>query len=139
VTDPWFSSWRDAQQRHIAEVEDGFAPLPVLRADLAPSELVGTDRLLAFANHLYAEADPLAMLHDGAAITIERKGDVSTLSMPLPFCDHDELDVGRRDDELLVRVGPYRRAVHLPDSLKRRDVKSAELRDGRLEVAFLSS
>ena len=50
--------------------------------------------------------------------------------LELPFADHDDLDVGRRGDELLVRVGPYRRALLLPDSLRRREVTAASLRKG---------
>ena len=50
--------------------------------------------------------------------------------------DRDDLEVGRRDGELLVRVGPYRRALVLPDTLKRRSVAGARLTEGELEVRF---
>jgi arsenite-transporting ATPase len=56
--------------------------------------------------------------------------------LQLPFADHDDLDVGRKDDELLVRVGPYRRALLLPDSLRRRAITDATLRQGKLRVVF---
>ena len=58
------------------------------------------------------------------------------LEIDLPFSDRDELELGRTGDELLVRVGPYRRAVVLPDSLRRRQVGAARLRSGRLTVTF---
>ena len=58
------------------------------------------------------------------------------LTLELPFAEHDDLEVGRRDDELLVRVGPYRRALRLPDSLRRRPVTDATLRQGKLTVVF---
>ncbi|HMC37591.1 MAG TPA: TRC40/GET3/ArsA family transport-energizing ATPase, partial [Actinomycetota bacterium] len=41
VTDPWFKAWKETHAEHMATIEDGFAPLPVLRAELAPEELVG--------------------------------------------------------------------------------------------------
>ena len=44
VTDPWFDRWRELHAEHLAAIEEGFAPLPVLRADLAGDELVGLDR-----------------------------------------------------------------------------------------------
>ena len=47
--------------------------------------------------------------------------------------------MGRREDELLVRVGPYRRALLLPDSLRRRPVVAAAMQGGRLEVRFGTS
>jgi arsenite-transporting ATPase len=46
------------------------------------------------------------------------------------------VELSRRADELLLRVGPYRRAVMLPDSLRRRDVSGARLEAGCLTVTF---
>ncbi len=46
------------------------------------------------------------------------------------------MEVGRRDNELLVRVGPHRRAIMLPDSLRRREVAGATMVGSWLEVLF---
>jgi arsenite/tail-anchored protein-transporting ATPase len=136
ISDPWFKSWKEAHAEHLTSIEEGFAPLPILRAELAAEELVGLDRLRAFAEHLYREQDASAVLHDGEALEVDVVGDRHVLRLALPFTDRDDLELGRRDDELLVRVGPYRRAILLPDSLRRRKVASAALRGGGLEVVF---
>jgi arsenite-transporting ATPase len=136
VTDPWFKAWKEAHAEHLSTIEAGFAPLPVLRAELAEHELVGVDRLRAFADALYGDVDPASVLHDGEPVKVERRGTASVLSIQLPFTERDDLELGRHDGELLVRVGPYRRALVLPDSLKRREVAGARMVDGRLEVTF---
>ncbi|MFN8039227.1 MAG: ArsA family ATPase [Acidimicrobiales bacterium] len=137
LTDPWFDRWRELQALHRDEIESGFAPLPVLPARLAGDELVGIDALGGFADRLYDGIDPLAVLHRGTPLRIARAGaDAWVLEIDLPFADRGELDVARHGAELLVRVGPYRRAVALPDSLRRRTITSAALRDGTLRVAF---
>ncbi|HET7652579.1 MAG TPA: TRC40/GET3/ArsA family transport-energizing ATPase [Acidimicrobiales bacterium] len=140
ITDPWFKSWKEAHAEHLSAIEDGFAPLPVLRAELAPEELVGLQRLRQFADALYGDVDPSAILHDGEPMRIERRGhgdgETFVLSLALPFADKDDMEVGRKHDELFVRVGPYRRALLLPDSLKRRVVTGAAFADDRLEITF---
>src|SRR5690606_30732250 len=68
---------------------------------------------------------------------VRRDGDAMALEIDLPFTDRDDLELGRTGDELLVRVGPYRRAVVLPDALRRRTVGAAALVDGRLTVTFV--
>jgi len=137
VTDPWFDRWRAAQAEHLATIAEAFAPLPILRARLADDEVVGVDRLRRFGAEVYRDVDPLAVLHDHEPLRIRKKGDDDyRLSLDLPFAEHDELDVGRRGDELIVSVGPYRRAILLPDSLRRRQVTGATLRKGRLRVTF---
>ncbi len=136
ITDPWFKAWKEAHAEHLAAIEDGFAPLPVLRAELASEELVGVERLRLFADALYDDVDPAALLHQGEPLRVEQRGDVRVLSLELPFADRDDLELGRRHDELLVRVGPHRRAVVLPDSLRRRHVVDASIVGDRLEIRF---
>jgi arsenite-transporting ATPase len=136
VVDPWFKAWKDAHAEHLEAIEVGFAPVPVLRAELAPEELIGVVRLRGFADALYGELDPAARLHEGEPFRVEDDGDDLLLRMPLPGADRDELDLAQHHDELLVRLGPYRRALLLPDSLRRRTVTGATLDDGTLSVRF---
>ena len=136
VTDPWFERWRALHAEHLATIEASFAPLPVLRAQLAADELVGSDRLREFAATVYGELDPTAVLHEGETLKVSRRAGAYHLTLELPFAGHDDLDVGRKDDELLIRVGPYRRALLLPDSLRRRAITDASLRQGKLRVVF---
>lgn len=136
VADPWFEDWKQRDLDHLAAIEEGFAPVPVLRAELAPHELVGVDRLREFGTALYGDDDPSSHRADVAPMRLERTEAGDVLSVDLPFTERDELALGRREDELLVRVGPYRRAILLPDSLKRRQVVDAALRDGVLCVTF---
>jgi arsenite-transporting ATPase len=136
VTDPWFERWRTLQAEHLATIESSFAPLPVLRAQLAADELVGFDRLREFGDALYADRDASTSLHAGEPLRVARRAGAYHLTLELPFAEHDDLEVGRRDDELLIRVGPYRRALLLPDSLRRREVTDATLRQGKLKVVF---
>ncbi|MGH9273953.1 MAG: ArsA family ATPase, partial [Acidimicrobiales bacterium] len=48
VADPWFERWKELHNEHLRTIEDGFAPLPVLKVELAPPELVGLDALRSF-------------------------------------------------------------------------------------------
>jgi arsenite-transporting ATPase len=137
VTDPWFGQWRAIQARHLDTIADAFAPLPLLRAELAEEEVVGVDRLRRFADRLYRGVDPAAILHEGEplAVTADDAGQ-RVLSLQLPFAEPDDLEIGRRDGELLVRVGTWRRALLLPDSLRRRPSAGARLIGDRLEITF---
>jgi len=136
ISDPWFDEWKARHAEHLSSIEEGFSPLPILRAELASDELVGVDALRAFAEGLYGDTDPAAVMHPGEPLRVERKGNGFELTIELPFAEKDELELGRRDDELLIRVGSHRRALLLPDSLRRRPVGAASLRDGKLRVTF---
>jgi arsenite/tail-anchored protein-transporting ATPase len=136
VTDPWFARWKAAHAEHLAAIEEGFAPVPVLRVPLQPTEQVGPEALRRFADALYGDEDPTARYGDRSPLGVRRRGDELVLEVGLPFTERDDLEVGRTGDELLVRVGPYRRSLVLPDALRRRSVAGAQLREGTLAVTF---
>jgi arsenite-transporting ATPase len=139
IADPWFERWKELHVEHLQTIHDSFAPLPVLTVELAPEELVGVEALRHFAARVYGDRDPAAILYEGQPLEITRDEGRTTLSLELPFAAHDELELGRRADELLVKVGPYRRAITLPDSLRTRGVADASLAQGRLTVVFEGS
>ncbi len=136
VSDPWFAGWREAEADHLAAIREGFAPLPILEVPLRPAEPIGLPALREFAEVVYGDEDPTARFGRGDPLRVRRVGAEMVLELDLPFAERDALELGRRDGELLLRVGPYRRAVVLPDSLRRRAVAGARLDGGRLAVTF---
>jgi arsenite-transporting ATPase len=136
VTDPWFKAWKEAHAEHLEAIEAGFAPVPVLKAELASEEPIGLAALRDLAEAVYGTTDPADVLHTGCPLRVETRDGRPILSLELPFADRDDLELGRKDGELLVRVGAHRRAVVLPDSLRRRAVRGATMVGDRLEVTF---
>ncbi len=136
ITDPWFDQWKANHATHLAEIEESFAPLPILTAELASTEPVGLERLRGFGAGLYDGVVATDVLHVGEALSVTKQEGTFVLRLELPFADRHALDLGRHGDELLIRVGPYRRSLLLPDSLRRRDIVDARLRDGVLRVTF---
>jgi arsenite-transporting ATPase len=67
---------------------------------------------------------------------VEDDGDDVALILTVPFAEKGDVEVLRHEDELFITVGPYRRSLVLPDSLKRRRVRRAKLEEGELRVVF---
>lgn len=136
VDDPFFARWKALHAEHLATIEHEFAPLPVLRVPWHPVEPVGLDVLRQVGQALYQGDDPTARLSDGNPVRARPEGDSFVLELDLPFTGKEEVDLGRRGDELLVRVGQYRKAITLPDALRHRSVSGARLDAGLLAVTF---
>jgi arsenite-transporting ATPase len=137
VTDPYFSRWREVQARHMETVERGFGSVDILSLRLFDREMVGIERLREVGEELYGDRDPTDRLAEDEAMSLGQDGDDAVLSLRVPFADKDEIDVMRHGDELYVTVGPYRRSLVLPDSLRRRAVAGARLEDGELRITFV--
>ena len=136
VSDPWFDRWKTVQAEHLATIDEGFAPLPVLRAHLADTEVVGIDALVTLAAELYGTRPPAERLHPGQPLRFEQVDGRRAVLLDLPFAEKGEVGVARRGSALILTLGPYRRAMTLPDSLVDRPVREAKLRDGTLMVVF---
>ncbi|MFF5204747.1 ArsA family ATPase [Streptosporangium sp. NPDC000396] len=131
--DPWRRKWVTAQARHMAEVEESFAPLPVHTVPYLDAEPVGVEVLGRVAEAMYGEADPFAPPAGDPPLRITPEGE---LILALPLAEKGEVDLARKRDELIVDVGAYRRVLALPAALARRSVREAVLRDGLLRVRF---
>lgn len=136
VTDPWFDRWRATHAEHLDAVRSDFAPLPVLTSRLASSDVVGLDALRLLGDELWAGFDPASRLVDRRPVHLRRSGDSYELAVDLPFADRSDVEVSRAGDELLITLGAQRRALALPESLRRRDVTGATVADGALRVRF---
>ncbi len=134
---PWLAQWQATQSAHLDVIADAFAPLPILAAELANEELVGMPALSIFAKNLYGDADAAARLSYTEPFRVDATGDTLMLSVQLPFTERDDVRLGRTGDELVLTVGPHRRALVLPDSLVRREVAGARFVDDRLVVEFV--
>ena len=134
--DEWRRTWASAQGAVLSEVEQSFTGLPIWRSSYQPSEPVGVDALVAFADAAYDGDDPLAPTTAQSPMTITRTRGGATLRIALPFVAKSDIDVARHGDELVVTVGSYRRLIALPAALSRHAITGARMEDGALRVRF---
>lgn len=128
--------WHHRQAKHLRSLDEAFEGVGVLRSELAAEEPLGHDRLDELGARLYGESDPLAARPIRPALRFERdQGDVE-LRVDLPGFARGDVDVLRRDDELLVTAGSERRGLTLPESLRHRDHVVARYDGRELRIRF---
>jgi arsenite-transporting ATPase len=137
VTDPYFGKWKEIQADHFRIITESFAPLPILTCRLFDDEMVGLDRLSEVAAEVYGPRDPADVLAQSRPLRVTKEtGGGYALRMDLPFAERGDLDVHRKGDELLIKVGGYKRNVLLPQALQPLEITAANLRGGTLVVRF---
>jgi arsenite-transporting ATPase len=136
VVDPFFDRWRRREAEQLSVLADGFAPVPVLRASLGDDEPVGVPALRRLAREIYGRRRPAERLHAAERLRLSVEDGATVLDVDLGFAERGAVELARRGDELVITVGPYRRAVVLPDQLAGRPVLGGTVRDGRLQVRF---
>jgi arsenite-transporting ATPase len=134
--DELFRRWHAINQRYAGEVEQSFAPLPILNVPLFDEEVVGERMLLHMAEAIYADRDPADRLYRGTSQRVEKIGSEYVLALKVPFVQRGEVNLIRQDGDLFVTVGNYRREIVLPRVLVNRKTVGAVIEDGELRVRF---
>ena len=133
----WLAGWNEAQQRGLIEVRHSFDPLPIVIAPYLAREPVGADALAALARARTGETVGVLMTPPIQAMTVQPLEGGYLLTLPLPLVTAAEVDLKRRDDELLVSVADHRRVLSLPSVLRRCVVTGAVVRNATLRVRFV--
>ena len=132
----FLSGWVEAQRRYRDMVQEAFAPLPILELPLSENEIVGRRRLLDAARLLYGDRDPTARLFSGVPQKVERKGKRYVLTLAAPFTERGKVDISQKGDDLMVRVGAFKRNLALPRTLAGLQATGAHLDGERLLITF---
>ena len=134
--EPFLAGWVAAQAAQLEVVRADAGGLPVLVSPYLQGEPVGLAALVALGEALYDGADPAGAAPDEELLSVARTADGFSLSMALPLARHEDLDLSRSGDELVVTVAGHRRVLALPSALRRCTVAGAVLSGGRLVVRF---
>jgi len=132
----YFGAWRAVQAEQLADVEAGFAPVPVLRASYFEQEVLGAAMLDRLGDALFDGRDAGAVLHDRLAQELALDGSRAELRLDLPFVSKGDVALRKIGLELVVRVDGYKRTIVLPGVLAGFKPTSAKLNDGSLVVGF---
>ena len=136
----YFGEWHRRQGERLTEIEQGFAPVPVLRARYFDEEVVGTQMLDRLGTELFAERDPAALLHSALAQEIgQREDGVTTMRFRVPFADRSQVSLKKVGSELVVAAGREKRTNKQPPPHPPRSPSGAKLQDRAHEVSVTNT
>ena len=136
VSDSFFSAWRETQERWIQAIEEFFAPVEVWRVPLFQDEVLGSDRLQALSKALFGDRNPAESFYHEAPYRFRKSGENYELHLRLPFVSGKDVNLHKKLDELVIRIGPVKRHVSLPQRMARLEPLSARVKDGELVVVL---
>jgi len=136
VSDSYFQAWKETQERYLQQVQEAFAPLPILKAPLMEQEVVGLPMLERLGEAVYGALDPTAVLHQGQVDEFRQEDGQYVLTLTVPFITKEEISLSQAGDELIVEVGNFKRNIILPRALVGMESQGAKLEGDRLSIRF---
>jgi arsenite-transporting ATPase len=136
IHDDYFEDWRVRQGEYIRQAETYFSPIPLFPVNLFRGEILGTDRLASLAQEIYGDRDPLERFFDGESYSLVKVNGKYQLTIKLPFIEKKDVDLNKISDELIIRVGGFKRHILLPRQVAASKSVSAKLDGADLSVQF---
>ncbi len=132
----YFQNWCQLQQEQMAVLKRSFLNTRILPIKHYGSEPIGLSCLQALGIDIYGGLNPSAVLSEVNTVIFKKHNKRVVLSIILPDIDKSILDIGRKDNDLLINAGAYSRILRLPDTLAKTDVDTASYENDRLKITF---
>ncbi len=136
LADGYLHGWFTLQEELLESIDQSFLDVIKLRVPLLDREPIGLEPLGEMARGVFQQRYPGDMLSAPKPVSIAREDGKHRLVFWLPNAGKEQLDLGRKDAELILAAGSYTRVFTLPNMLVDREVASAEFVDGRLTITF---
>ena len=136
LSEGYLHDWCDLQKKFLESIDRSFLDVAKFNVPLLDIEPVGIEALGVLGEKIYGDNIPDELLSSPKTAEIKREDDRYILSFWLPNIEQSELDVGRKDGELIVKAGHYTRVFTLPDTLIDKEITEAKFREGTLVITF---
>jgi arsenite-transporting ATPase len=133
IQDVYFKEWRKSQRKYTKMAEQYFNPVPIFPVKLFKDEVLGYDSLKILADQIYGGRNPLERFFKEEPYHLIKNNGEYRLTMKLPFITKQDVELNTSSDELIVKVGGFKKHMLLP-----RQVAAVKKVKARLEGQFLS-
>jgi len=132
----YFQKWRRLQQDQMKLLRKSFLDTRIFAIKHYANEPIGLTRLEEMGREIYGELNPAKVLSNVNTVAFKKQDGQTVLSITLPNLDKSNLDIGRKENDLLINAGGYSRVFSLPDTLANIAIDTADYEDSRLNIYF---
>jgi arsenite-transporting ATPase len=136
VDDGYFAGWKKTQDYFIKQTEQLFSPIPIFKVPMLADQVVGRKQLSELAGEVYGRFSPEDVLYAETPYTFRKVKEDYFLDIKIPFLTKKEVELSKRDEELIVRVGGFKRHVLLPRNIAGRQPSSAKVERDKVVIKF---
>ncbi|NLI83553.1 MAG: TRC40/GET3/ArsA family transport-energizing ATPase [Deltaproteobacteria bacterium] len=133
---PFARSWLQSQREYRQLAESYFHPTPCLEVPFYRCEVLGYGKLFELGQALFAGRDPAALFSVRPPLEFTRLNGSHAVRIHLPFVQKSEIDLTKVGEELIIRMGNFKRNLILPRAFVPLAPQKAELKGEHLTILF---
>ena len=130
------SPFYEIQKKYIERIVKSFEPTPIFIIPQVYEEVLGYEKLKEFGKKIYQDKNPAEVFFKDKPFEIFEKNGNYILKIILKEPSEEKLEVYQKEEDLIIKIGNFKKHFFLPRVLLNKEIKSACIKNNYLEIKF---
>lgn len=136
IENEFFHEWTKIQREYVQELTEVFSNIPIYQAKWYDEELKGIDTIDRFVQDVLVDSNLLQVLSVTPNEIYKKTKQGYELIVTLPFAKKEEIAMHTKENEIILRIGNFKRCIPLPAALRTYEIRSAKMNKNELVIQF---
>jgi arsenite/tail-anchored protein-transporting ATPase len=137
IDNPFFAEWIQIQGEYLQEIKTCFGQIPLYYIPWYDTDLMGIDSVNRICEDALMESKDLFDIKiDLEGETYEQTETGYVLKLHLPYVEKDQIDVHMSGNDVIIKIGNYKRNIPIPNALRTMNVVTAKFEEETLKIVF---
>lgn len=132
----FFDEWKLKQKQYIKELEEVFGQMPIYYIKWYSQDINGKEAALKVSEDSFNDENVLQILTQSRSEIFEKLDTGYRLSLYVPFANKEELDLFEAPNEVIIKIGNFKRNIPLPLALRKHQITGAKFEENKLLITF---
>ena len=136
IENNFFDEWKKIQGEYIEKLNEVFLDMPTYKIKWYEIDINGFEGLQRIINDSLEDENIFNVLKINSNETFKKLENGYSLTLKIPFAEKDDFDLFEASNEIIIKIGNFKRNIPLPDVVRKYSISNAKFENGELNIIF---
>ena len=136
IENNFFDEWKKIQGEYIEKLNEVFLDMPKYKVKWYEIDINGFEGLQRIINDSLEDENIFNVLKFNSNETFKKLENGYSLTLKIPFAEKDDFDLFESSNEIIIKIGNFKRNIPLPDVVRKYSISNAKFENGELNIIF---
>lgn len=136
IENNFFDEWKKIQGEYIEKLNEVFLDMPKYKVKWYEIDINGFEGLQRIINDSLEDENIFNVLKINSNETFKKLENGYSLTLKIPFAEKDDFDLFESSNEIIIKIGNFKRNIPLPDVVRKYSISNAKFENGELNIIF---
>lgn len=137
IDSPFFKEWVEIQATYIEELENVFGSIPISYVKWYDIDINGMKSLDQLVMDVMTEENIFKVRNIKPNEVYQKNAEGYLLTVNLPCVNKEDIKMHESGNDIILRIGNFKRCIPVPDILRNYSVSAAKLKEDTLTIQFI--